>query len=95
MTAFNKDDFHWDGMYLEYRGGHSLSVNMEVARPNCHKSWIGKPKPEFIARFKTGYKPYKTWINFLVKNFTVEEYIKLVEETSPRRAMESKGYTGK
>jgi len=33
---------------------------------------------EFIARFKYGRKPVKTWINFLVKNFTVEEYVGLI-----------------
>ena len=29
----------------------------------------------FIARFKYGRKPYKKWINFLCKNFTVQEYL--------------------
>ena len=57
---------------LMYRGKHTESVNMEVARPNCHPSWHGLPKPEFIARFKYGYKPWKAWVNFLVKNVTVE-----------------------
>ena len=94
-TRFQKDDFTWDGMYLMYRGRHTDSVNMEVARPNCHPSWIGKPQPEFIARFKYGYKPHKAWTNFIVKNFTVEEYIRLEKATSPRAAMESKGYRGK
>ena len=77
MTAFNKEDFTWDGMYLMYRGRHTNSVNMEEANPNCHPSWVGKPKPEFIARFKYGSKPYKSWINFLVKNATVEQYLEL------------------
>ena len=94
-TRFQKDDFTWDGMYLMYRGRHTNSVNMEIARPNCHPSWIGKPQPEFIARFKYGYKPYKAWINFIVKNFTVEEYVQLEKDFSPRQAMESKGYRGK
>tara|TARA_R110001592_G_scaffold93713_1_gene271882 strand:+ start:461 stop:763 length:303 start_codon:yes stop_codon:yes gene_type:complete len=94
-TRFQKDEFTWDGMYLMYRGRHTNSVNMEIARPNCHPSWIGKPQPEFIARFKYGYKPYKAWINFIVKNFTVEEYLQLEKDTSPRQAMESKGYRGK
>jgi hypothetical protein len=77
MTAFNKEDFTWDGMYLMYRGRHTNSVNMEEANPNCHPSWVGEPKPEFIARFKYGSKPYKSWINFLVKNATVEQYLEL------------------
>ena len=46
----------------------------------------------FIARFKYGKKPYKRWINFLCNNFTVAEYKELSEATSPREAMESKGY---
>lgn len=95
MTAFNKEDFTWDGMYLMYRGRHTKSVNMEVARPNCHPSWIGQPKPEFIARFKYGYKPWKAWVNFLVKNVTVEQYLELAEEIHPAPAMKALGYGGK
>jgi hypothetical protein len=87
MTRFNKEDFTWDGMYLMYRGAHTKSVMMEVARPDCHPSWIGKPQPTFIARFKYGSKPYKSWINFLVKNATVEQYVDLAEKTSPVEAM--------
>ena len=108
-TRFNKEDFTWDGMYLMYRGRHSQSVNMEVARPGCHKSWIGQPQPTFIARFKYGsYKPWKAWVNFLVKNASVEEYMRLSShdltvqskygyETngSPSHAMEALGYKGK
>jgi ribosomal protein L31 len=41
MTKFNKEDFTWDGMYLMYRGKHTQSVNMEVANPKCHPSWVG------------------------------------------------------
>ena len=47
----------------------------------------------FIARFKYGKKNWRAWANFLCKNFTVEEYLKAVEETkSPRQVMEDKGY---
>lgn len=94
-TRFIKEEFVWDGMYLMYRGKHSKSVNMEVARPNCHPSWIGKPKPEFIARFKYGYKPWKAWVNFLVKNVSVEQYLALAEEIHPAPAMKALGYGGK
>lgn len=76
-TAFKKEDFTWDGMYLMYRGDHGLSRTMDSVHPDCHPSWVGKPKPEFIARFKYGYKPYKAWINFLVKNCTVEQYAQM------------------
>ena len=95
MTRFNKEEFNWDGMYLMYRGSHTKSVNMEIARPDCHPSWHGKPEPTFIARFKYGSKPYKSWINFLVKNVSVEDYIELSENTSPARAMESLGFKGR
>jgi hypothetical protein len=50
------------------------------------------PQPTFIARFKYGSKPYKSWVNFLVKNFTIEEYIELSKQTSPMQAMEVKGF---
>ena len=95
MTAFTKEDFTWDGMYLMYRGRHTQSVNMEVARPTCHPSWHGLPKPEFIARFKYGYKPWKAWVNFLVKNTTVEEYLALEKAEHPAGAMKALGYKGK
>ena len=46
----------------------------------------------FIARFKHGKKNWRTWANFLVKNFTVAEYLRLADKTSPRDAIESKGF---
>ena len=46
----------------------------------------------FIARFKYGKKNWRTWANFLVKNFTVAEYLQAADETSPREAIESKGF---
>mgnify|MGYP003651282729 FL=1 len=91
-TPFNKEEFHWDGMYLMYNGRHSQSINMEVVWPDCHPSLHGKPRPVFIARFKHGHKPWKAWVNFLVKNATVEEYIKLSEEDHPVGAMGKIGY---
>ena len=45
----------------------------------------------FIARFKYR-KNYRAWINFLCKNFTVAEYLQLADKTSPREAIESKGF---
>lgn len=99
MTVFIKEDFAFDGSYLMYNGRHSESVNMEVAHPDCHPSWIGKPKPEFVARFKYGpYKPWKAWVNFLVKRqISVERYNRLSrgEGQSPVSAMRALGYTGK
>ena len=45
----------------------------------------------FIARFKYT-KNYRAWINFLCKNYTVAEYLQLADKTSPREAIESKGF---
>ena len=105
-TRFNKEDFTWDGMYLMYKGEHTQSKYYELP---CHPTRVGTPKSEFIARFKYGnYKPWKAWVNFLVKNASVEEYMRLSShdtqymskygyETSgsPAHAMETLGYKGK
>jgi hypothetical protein len=95
MTNFDINEFTWDGMYLMYRGRHTKSVNMEDARPNCHPSWVGKPQPTFIARFKYGAKPWKSWARCLVDHYTVEEYIAEVANSSPLAAVEKVGYTGR
>tara|TARA_R100000234_G_C4919014_1_gene143302 strand:+ start:23 stop:361 length:339 start_codon:yes stop_codon:yes gene_type:complete len=95
-TKFQKDQFRWDGTYLHYMGRHTESKNWDELHPNCHPSLVGVNKMEFIARFKVR-KPYKTWINFLVKNFTVEEYLGLINYNNPNHvppltALESKGF---
>jgi hypothetical protein len=95
MTKFDKELFTWDGMYLMYRGDYVGSKLMEEVHPNCHPSWVGKTKPAFIARFKYGAKPWKSWVNCLVDNYTVEEYLKVAEETSPLQAVWAVGYSGK
>ena len=95
MTIFDKEKFTFDGSFLMYEGSYVGSKNMDEIHPDCHPSWVGKMKPAFIARFKYGSKPWKSWVNFIVKNFTVKEYLSLSEETSPRDAMQSKGYKGK
>ena len=92
MTAFVKENFTWDGMYLMYQGAFEGSRTMEEVSPNCHPSWHGMPERTFIARFKYGSKPWKSWVNFLVKKFTIEEYIELSRQTSPMLAMEVKGF---
>lgn len=97
QTPFQKDQFRWDGMYLHYEGRHNNSKTFDELYPDCHPSNIGRIKPEFIARFKYGRKPYKTWINFLVKNFTVEEYLAKIDLQNPNRvaplhALETKGF---
>lgn len=99
QTRFQKDLFRWDGMYLHYTGRHTQSKNWDELYPNTHPGNVGVNKPEFIARFKYGSKPYKTWINFLVKNFTVEEYVHLTQYEhmggkgmTPLAAMQLKGF---
>ena len=92
MTAFVKENFTWDGMYLMYQGAFEGSRTMEEVSPNCHPSWHGMPERTFIARFKYGSKPWKSWINHLVKTTSVENYIELVGKTSPMEAMEVLGF---
>ena len=92
MTKFDKELFTWDGMYLMYQGAFEGSRTMEQVSPDCHPSWHGMPERTFVARFKYGSKPWKSWVNFLVKNFTIEEYKALSEQTSPMQAMEVKGF---
>ncbi|MAI37791.1 MAG: hypothetical protein CBB67_005820 [Alteromonadaceae bacterium TMED7] len=95
MTAFVKEKFTWDGMYLMYEGLYDGQPTMDEVHPDCHPSWVGEPKPAFIARFKYGRKPYKSWINFLVKKSSVEGYLKLAEEHSPLEAMDLLGFKRK
>jgi len=95
MTKFDKEMFSWDGMYLMYKGDFNGSRLMQDVSPDCHPSWHGLLKPAFVARFKYGYKPYKTWINFLVKNCNVEEYMELSANLNPVAAMRQLGYKGK
>lgn len=97
MTQFNKEDFSWDGSFLMYHGDHlgAQTYRQSSAADRCHPTMLDKRVPLFIARFKYGSKPYKTWINFLVKNFTVEEYSDKAHKWSPLQAMESKGFASK
>ncbi len=95
MTKFQKELFQWDGMYLMYKGDYKGSVLMNEAHPNCHPSWIGKVKPAFIARFKYGQKPWKSWVKCLVENYTVESYLAEVKATSPLAAVQKVGYVGR
>lgn len=92
MTRFDKEKFTWDGMYLMYQGEFEGSRTMEQVSPNCHPSWHGMPERSFIARFKYSSKPWKSWVNFLVKNAHVEIYLRLSKEFSPMEAMEMLGF---
>ena len=92
MTRFTKENFTWDGMYLMYQGAFEGSRTMEQVSPNCHPSWHGRTERTFIARFKYGSKPWKSWVNYLVKTSTVEEYRELSENSTPVQAMETLGF---
>ena len=94
-TKFIKEEFTWDGMYLMYRGDYVGSKTMDEVHPDCHPSWVGKVKPSFIARFKYGAKPWKSYVNCLIDNYTVEDYLKVSAETSPMEAVQRVGYSGR
>ena len=91
MTQFNKDDFRFDGMYLMYTGEQGYCT--EYYGEDAHPTRVGKARDMFIARFKYGSKPWKTWVNFMVKNFTVEEYAtRIAHNETPVAIMQSKGF---
>ena len=93
-TRFEKEMFTWDGMYLMYKGDFAGAQMMMDVCPNAHPSWEGKLKPAFVARFKYR-KPWKTWVNFLVKNeIFIEDWMGLAYKTSPLQAMQHYGYKG-
>ena len=95
MTTFNIDSFTFDGMYLMYTGDYDGAVRYAATENgrDVHPSRVGTLKSAFIARFKYGRKPWKTYCKFIAKNFTVEEYLAASEATSPLEAMRSKGFT--
>ena len=96
QTPFQKDLFRWDGMYLQYEGRHGLTRNYEEDYDDCHPTRVGTPQPTFIARFKYGRKPYKQWINFICKNFTLEEWVaNHGQNKAPYEIMRARGYKGK
>ena len=92
MTNFTKENFTFDGMYLMYEGEQGELTH--YYGEDAHPSRVGTAKAMFIARFKYGNKPWKTWVNFMVKNFTVEEYHAAATspDGSPVQAMQSKGF---
>ena len=90
MTNFVKEDFHWDGMYLMYRGdvGEFQQYYEKVREDGSRVK-----RDRFVARFKYGSKPWKTWVNFLVKHFSVEDYFGRYDAgESPLDIMRSKGF---
>jgi len=94
MTKFDKELFTWDGTFLMYKGAYegAKTYGEVYGADRCHPSNINLQMSAFIARFKYKSKPWRTWRNFLVKNFTVEEYIELSKKTSPLQALQTKGF---
>ena len=74
-TPFKKEDFHFDGMYLMYHGDAGVGSRFYIAGKTVHPSREKTQMSTFVARFKNGSKPWKSFVNALVKNSTVEEMI--------------------
>lgn len=53
-----------------------------------------KTRPEFVARFKYNKSDKPSFLKFLIKNFTVEEYRDLTNmlNLAPMQALATKGY---
>lgn len=93
MTNFIKENFRFDGMYLMYEGDQGYCTEYYADEPGTHPTRVGTARALFIARFKYGNRPWKTWVNFLVKNFTVEEYAtRSAHGETPVGIMQSKGF---
>lgn len=77
MTKFVRSQFDYQGGYLTYRMNPSDGVYRGV----------------FIARFKRQRKDKASFLSFLIKNFSVEEYFALRDAgKAPAEILETKGY---
>ena len=94
MTQFDKEKFHYHGGYLMYHGTYEGQPTYEevYGRKGIHPSRYGMPVELFIARFK--YVFFQgAFKNFLVKNFTVEEFAEGYKAgKSPLSMLEEKGF---
>tara|TARA_A100001201_G_C3947975_1_gene158709 strand:- start:215 stop:532 length:318 start_codon:yes stop_codon:yes gene_type:complete len=80
MTKFNKDDFSYDGMYLNYLGDYE-GAEYYGEGPNVHPSRVGTRKPLFIARFKYRGAFTKARVQKkIMELFSVERYAKLMKD---------------
>jgi len=75
---FERENFRIDGMYVSYdKSGNA-------------KTWGDFT---FVARFKYRGRDKGSFITFLIKNFTVEEYFGRIDSgESPGEILKSKGY---
>jgi hypothetical protein len=95
MTQFDKEAFKFDGMYLMYAGPFKGQKTYDEVYgvDKIHPGRIGMKREAFIARFKYGKGRKAGFMKFLMKNFTVEEYLALLESgMAPITALETKGY---
>ena len=80
MTAFDKTQFVYDGMYLNYLGDYEGAEYYEEG-PNVHPSRVGTRKPLFIARFKyRGAFTKSRVMKKIMQLFSVEQYAKLMKD---------------
>ena len=80
MTKFNKDDFSYDGTYLNYLGDYE-GAEYYGEGPNVHPSRVGTRKPLFIARFKYRGAFTKARVQKkIMELFSVERYAKLMKD---------------
>lgn len=49
----------------------------------------------FVARFKHSRKNKASFQSFLIKNFEVEEYFSLLEDSTPVQVLQTKGYVSR
>jgi len=96
MTQFVKENFIKSGDYLMYAGPfEGQKTYREALGPDreIHPTRENMPMEAFIARFKYQRGGMASFQNFLIKNFTVEEYISRQEAgEAPMQIAESKGY---
>jgi hypothetical protein len=101
MTNFDKSKFTYHGGYLEYTGTYEGQPTYDevYGADKIHPSRVGMPKELFIARFKYSGSPIKmgAFKKFLIKNFTVEEYVEMRSgdsiDSSPLGVLQRKGFT--
>ena len=78
MTAFTKENLQVESGYVYYY------------QPYADSYWEGR---KFMARFKYAPGGASSFKNFLIKNFTVEEYFEQLDaDVAPLKILEAKGY---
>jgi len=90
-TPFIRENFTYHGGYLMYNG--DCGEFNEYYQEPCHPTRLGTRKEAFVARFKYGKSRKASFLTFLIKNVTVEEYFaRMADDETPIGIVESKGY---